>query len=294
MQVAVLGAGTMGHGIAQVTAMADHEVVMRDVETEYVENGLANIEGNLEKGVELGKVTEDEKASALESLSITTDLAAAVDGADLVIEAIPEELELKRDTFAEVESVVSDSCILATNTSALSVTAIFRDLERPGRGIGLHFFNPVHIMELVEIIIAEETTPETQARAEEFVEGIDKTGAVVQDYPGFSSSRLAVAIGIEAIRMVQEGVASPEAIDTTARLGFNHPMGPLELGDYVGLDTRLQACEYLHEELGPRFHPPQLLKRKVRAGNYGRKSGEGFYIWEDGEIAGMSGEWGER
>jgi len=284
----------MGHGIAQVSAMADHEVVMRDIEAEYVEDGLSSIEENLDKGVELGKVSEAERTNALDSLSTTTDLEGAVEGADLVIEAIPEDLELKRETFADVEAVVSDSCILATNTSALSVTSIFRDLDRPERAIGLHFFNPVHLMELVEIIIAEETGDETQSFADEFVESIEKTGAVVHDYPGFSSSRLAVAIGVEAIRMIQEGVASPEAIDTTARLGFNHPMGPLELGDYVGLDTRLDACEYLHEELGPRFHPPQLLKRKVRAGKYGRKSGEGFYVWEDGEIVGMSGEWGDQ
>ena len=284
----------MGHGIAQVSAMAGHEVVMRDIEAEFVESGLSSIETNLEQGVDLGKVSEDERDRTLEALSTTTDLNTAVDGADLVIEAIPEDLELKRETFAEVEPQVSDSCVLATNTSSLSVTAIFRELERPGRAIGLHFFNPVHIMELVELIVAEETTDQTQAFAASFVDSIDRTGAVVQDYPGFSSSRLAVAIGIEAIRMVQEGVASPEDIDTTMKLGFNHPMGPLELGDYVGLDTRLSACEYLHEELGARFHPPQLLKRKVRAGKYGRKSGEGFYIWEGDEVVGMSGEWGDR
>jgi len=284
----------MGHGIAQVSAMAGHDVTVRDVEDELVEEGLNQIEENLEEGVELGKVKESVKREALASLSGTTDLEAAATDADLVVEAIPEDMDLKQDTFRNVESYAPDSCVFATNTSALSVTSIFSVLDDPGRGVGMHFFNPVHLMDLVEVVVAAETSDETLDFAVDFAEGIDKTPAVVTDYPGFSSSRLAVAIGIEAIRMVEEGVGSPEDIDTTMRLGFNHPMGPLELGDCVGLDTRLSACEYLHEELGERFRPPQLLKQKVRAGNYGRKSGEGFYVWEDGEIVGMAGDWGRR
>lgn len=293
MQVAVLGAGTMGHGIAQVSAMAGHDVCMRDIDEDIVDDGLAVIESNLDGGVERDKLTETEAAATLDRLSGTTSLEDAVADADLVVEAVPEDMDIKRDTVTEVESHVDRDVIIASNTSSLSLTAIASALDHPERAIGLHFFNPVHIMALVEIVVPEQASDDTMAQAHEFVRGIDKTPVEVTDAPGFASSRLGVSLGVEAIRMVQEDVASPRDIDTAMELGYNHPMGPLELGDVVGLDVRLDILEYLREELGERFRPPQILKRKVRAGKLGKKTGEGFYVWEDGDIVAMSGDWGE-
>jgi 3-hydroxybutyryl-CoA dehydrogenase len=294
MHVTVLGAGTMGHGIAQVSAMAGHDVTLRDIESEIVADGIDSIRSNLAGGVERGKVTQEEMDATLANITGETDLAAAIEGADLVAEAVPEDLDLKTTVLTDAEDVAGEDTILATNTSSLSVTELASELERPGNLIGLHFFNPVHIMSLVEVIVGERTDESTREFAVEFVEGIDKTPVVVRDVPGFASSRLGVALGVEAIRMVEEGVASPRDIDNAMELGYNHPMGPLELTDIVGLDVRLDILEYLRTELGERFKPPQLLKRKVRAGKLGRKSGEGFYVWEDGEAVAMSGEWGDR
>lgn len=293
MQVAVLGAGTMGHGIAQVSAMAGHDVQVRDIDEEFVADGLAAIESNLEAGIERDKVTQNEADATLNRLSGTTSLEAAVTDADIVIEAVPEEMAIKHDTVTDVESHVAPDTIIASNTSSLSLTKIASALDHPSRAVGLHFFNPVHIMKLVEIVTAEQSSDETVERAHEFVEGIEKTPIEVMDSPGFASSRLGVALGVESMRMVEEGVASPEDIDTAMELGYNHPMGPIELGDVVGLDVRLDILEYLREELGERFKPPQILKRKVRAGKLGKKSGEGFYLWEDGEVVGTSGDWGD-
>jgi 3-hydroxybutyryl-CoA dehydrogenase len=294
MHVAVLGAGTMGHGIAQVSAMAGHDVVMRDVADEYVRDGIDAVEENLRGGVERDKVTEAEMTATLDRITGTTSLADAVADADLVIEAVPEEMDLKRETMREVEGFADADAVLATNTSSLSVTEILSALDRPGRGVGLHFFNPVHIMALVEVVAAEQTTAATLDFAHEFVEDVGKTAVEVRDSPGFASSRLGVALGCEAMRMVQEGVASAEDVDAAMELGYNHPMGPIELGDVVGLDVRLDILEYLREELGERFRPPQILKRKVRAGKLGRKTGEGFYLWEGDEKVGVSDEGGER
>ena len=292
MQVCVLGAGTMGHGIAQVAAMAGHDVTMRDVDGSILESGLASIRENLEGGIERGKVTEEERDRALGRIATTTDLAEAAGGADLVVEAVPEDIELKKQVFAEVEDVVADDAIVATNTSALPVTEIAAVLDRPGRAIGLHFFNPVYVMQLVEVVLAEQTSDETRERAEAFVEGIDRTPATVRDAPGFASSRLGVALGVEAMRMVQEGVASPRAIDTAMELGYRHPQGPLELTDLVGLDVRLDILCHLREELGERFAPPPILRRKVRAGHLGKKAGRGFYVWEDGEPVAVADDGG--
>jgi 3-hydroxybutyryl-CoA dehydrogenase len=294
MRIAVLGAGTMGHGIAQVSAMAGNRVTIRDIEEELVEDGIDSIEANLQEGVERDKVTEEEKAATLDRISGTTELAGAVSDADLVVEAVPEDVDLKKQTFEEVEANAPDDAIVASNTSSLSVTEIVSALDDPGRGIGLHFFNPVHIMQLVEVVVGEQTDEETVAFAEEFVEDVGKTAVTVQDTAGFASSRLGVALGVEAMRMVQEGVASPRDIDAAMELGYNHPMGPIELGDVVGLDVRLDILEHLREELGERFRPPQILRRKVRAGKLGKKTGEGFYVWEDGEIVGTSGDWGDE
>lgn len=289
MIVSVLGAGTMGHGIAQVAAMAGHQVRLRDVEEGIVRDGIDAIEANLEGGIERDKVTEEEATDALGRIEGTTDLEMAVAEADLVIEAVPEDLDLKRDVLADAAEHAPGDAVIATNTSSLSVTAIADALDRPERAVGLHFFNPVHIMALVEVVVAEQTGDETLAFANEFVEKLDKTPIEVRDAPGFASSRLGAALGAEAMRMVQEGVADPRDVDRAMELGYNHPMGPIELGDVVGLDVRLDILEYLRDELGERFRPPQILKRKVRAGKLGKKTGEGFYVWEDGEVVGVSG-----
>lgn len=288
MKIGVLGAGTMGHGISQVSAMAGHEVTMRDIKDEFVQNGLDSVEENLQGGVDRGKVTESEMTETLDRLDGTTSLEAAVADADLVIEAVPEDMDLKKETFEDIEDLVSEETVIASNTSSLSITEIVSALSRPERAVGLHFFNPVHIMKLVEIVVAEQTGEETLDFAEAFVEDIAKVPVTVQDSPGFATSRLGVALGVEAIRMVQEGVASPDDIDAAMDLGYNHPMGPIELGDVVGLDVRLDILEHLREELGERFRPPQILKRKVSAGKLGKKTGEGFYVWEDGEKVGVS------
>ena len=294
MEVTVLGAGTMGHGIAQVSAMAGHDVTLRDLEADLVDDGLDAIRSNLQGGVDREKVTRGEMDATLSRITGETDLETAVGGADLVAEAVPENLDLKTTVLTDAENAASDDTVLATNTSSLSVTELASALERPGNLIGLHFFNPVHIMSLVEVVVGERTDDSVREFAIEFVEGIDKTPVVVRDVPGFASSRLGVALGVEAIRMVEEGVASPRDIDNAMELGYNHPMGPLELTDVVGLDVRLDILEYLRTELGERFKPPQLLKRKVRAGKLGKKSGEGFYVWEDGEAVATSGEWNDR
>ncbi len=293
MKIAVLGAGSMGHGIAQVSAMAGQEAVLRDIKPEFVEDGIEGIRSNLEGGVDRGKVSAEEMEATLERISGTTDLEAAVEDADLVVEAVPEEMDLKKDVFADVEEVASDDTVIASNTSSLSVTEMASALERPERAVGLHFFNPPHIMDLVEIVVAEQTDDRTEAFAVDYVRDIDKEDVVVRDSAGFASSRLGVATGLEAIRMVEEGVASPADIDEAMKIGYGYPMGPLELTDHVGLDVRLHIAEHLRDELGERFKPPQTLRRKVRAGNLGKKSGEGFYVWEDGERVGTSGDWGD-
>ena len=283
----------MGHGIAQVVAMAGHDVTLRDIEMEFVEDGIDSIEANLQGGVERDKVTEAEKAATLDHVSGTTDLEEAVGDADLVVEAVPEEMDIKQRTFSDVEALVDDDAVIASNTSSLSLTEIASALDDPSRAIGLHFFNPVHIMKLVEVVVPERADDETVEFATEFVEDVDKVAVEVRDSPGFASSRLGVALGVEAVRMLQEGVASPRDIDAAMELGYNHPMGPIELGDVVGLDVRLDILEHLREELGERFRPPQILRQKVRAGKLGKKTGEGFYVWEDGEIVGTSGDWGD-
>ncbi|WP_256300025.1 3-hydroxyacyl-CoA dehydrogenase family protein [Haloarchaeobius salinus] len=293
MKVTVLGAGTMGNGIAQVTAMAGHDVTMRDIEQEFVDDGLATIESNLQGGVDRDKVTQAEMDATLARIDTAVELEPAVEGAELVVEAVPEQMELKKSTFEDVEALVDDDAVIATNTSSLSITEIASALEHDERAVGLHFFNPVHLMQLVEVVVPEQSSEETVEFAEAFVEGIDRTPVTVRDSAGFASSRLGVTLGVEAIRMLEEGVASPRDIDAAMELGYNHPMGPIELGDVVGLDVRLDILEYLREELGERFKPPQLLKQKVRAGKLGKKTGEGFYVWEDGEIVGTSGDWGE-
>lgn len=290
MKIGVLGAGAMGHGITQVSAEAAHDVVMRDIESDIVQSGLEDIKTNLTGAVERDKLTPEERDAALDHIETTTSIREAVTDADLVIEAVPEDMALKKDVFESIEADAPGDAVIATNTSSLSVTEMASVLDNPDRALGLHFFNPVHIMPLVEIVVAERTSDETKAFGDEYVDSIDKTPITVQDVPGFSSSRLGAMFSLEAIRMAEEGVASIEDIDETMRLGYNMPMGPIELVDHTGVDVNVEVLEYLREELGERFKPPQLLKRKYRAGKLGKKTGEGFYNWEDGEIVGVSGE----
>jgi len=283
MQVAVLGAGTMGTGIAHVCAAAGHDVSLRDLEPNLVMDAIDTVTTRLDSGIERGSLTRSEADEAIDQLDGTTDLDSAVEGADLVVEAIPEDLENKRELFADVEGLVDDDTVIATNTSSLSVTSIAAALRQPHRAVGLHFFNPPHKMALVEVVIAEQTDEETERFAEEFVDDLGKTPIVVQDAPGFASSRLGLALGVEAMRMVEQDVASVRDIDLSMELGYNHPVGPLELTDIVGLDVRLDILEYLHEELGERFEPPEILREKVEEGHLGKKTGRGFYVWEGGE-----------
>jgi len=278
----------MGHGIAQVSAMAGHDVTIRDIDADILDDGLDAIESNLQGGVDRGKVSADEKAAALDRIDGTTDLETAVAAADLVVEAVPEDVEIKQSTFEDVEAVVDEDAVIASNTSSLSVTEIASVLDDPSRAVGLHFFNPVHIMGLVEVVVPEQASERTVRFGTDFAEDLGKEAVVVRDSAGFATSRLGVALGVEAIRMVEEGVASPRDIDAAMELGYNHPMGPVELGDVVGLDVRLDILEHLREELGERFKPPQSLRRKVRAGKLGKKTGEGYYVWADGEVVGVS------
>ena len=282
-RVTVLGAGIMGHGIAQVAAMAGHRIALHDPDAAAAERGLARIRANLDKGVSLGKVREEERAAALDRISPAPSLAAGCERADLVVEAAPERMELKRSLFREVEAAASPSALLATNTSSLSIDAIAGVLAAPGRFLGLHFFNPVHLMALVEVVRGSRTDEAVLDAGVAFARGLGKDPIVVRDAPGFASSRLGVAIGLEAMRMVQEGIAEPADIDKAMVLGYRHPMGPLRLTDLVGLDVRLAIAEYLHEELGgERYRPPAILRRMVEEGKLGRKTGEGFYRWDKG------------
>ena len=283
LRVAVIGAGTMGTGIAQVAAMAGHEAVLCDVDAGRVASALSRIEVTLDKGVHLGKVAAAARDKALRRVSGASSAADAAAGADLVIEAVPEAMALKQAVLAEAEAAAGAAAILATNTSSLSVTEMGAGLRRPERLLGLHFFNPVHIMALVEIVKGERTEPEIVQRGLAFVRGMGKEPIVVADSPGFASSRLGLVLGLEAIRMVESGVACAADIDKAMVLGYRHPMGPLRLTDLIGLDVRLGIARYLHESLGAEaFRPPALLERMVAQGRLGRKSGRGFYDWSDG------------
>ena len=278
--VAIIGAGTMGHGIAQVCAMAGMEVRLFDLADDALGRGLDKVHSNLDKGVDRGKVTEDVRDQALMRLAGSTDLQTAVDGADLVIEAIPEVLELKRKLFAEIEPLVDESTVLGTNTSSLSVAEIATVLQRPGQLVGLHFFNPVHIMKLLEVITHPGTADAVTEQIRSFGAEIGKDCIYVGDFPGFATSRLGVCLGMEAIRMLEQGVASAEDIDTAMVLGYRHPVGPLKLTDMVGLDVRMHIGEYLARELNnAAFEPPALMREMVEAGKLGKKSGAGFYEW---------------
>jgi 3-hydroxybutyryl-CoA dehydrogenase len=277
--IAVIGAGTMGHGIAQVAALAGFQVWLNDVDRESLARGVSSIEANLAKGIERGKLTEDDRDRALQFIHGTTNLKECA-AADLIIEAAPEKLELKKDILRQLESASDHPFIFASNTSSLSITEIASASKRPEAVIGMHFFNPVHIMKLVEIVVGEKTIAETVDKVTEVGRRMRKEPIVVKDVPGFASSRLGVVLGLEAMRMFEQGVASAQDIDTAMELGYNHPMGPLKLTDLVGLDVRLNIAEYLHRELGSEaFRPPEVLRRMVSEGKLGKKTGQGFYDW---------------
>ncbi len=278
-RVGVIGAGTMGHGIAQVAAMAGCEVVLTDASDEALQRALVKVRANLDKGVDRGKVSEADRDGALSRLT-TGPMNAAVSQADLVVEAVPERLELKQQLFRQVDTLAPAHALLATNTSSLSVAAIAEVVADPGRVLGMHFFNPVHIMKLLELIRADRTRPEAVEAAKAFGERLGKQVIVVRDMPGFATSRLGVCLGMEAIRMLEQGVASAEDIDAAMVLGYRHPVGPLKLTDMVGLDVRLAIGDYLARALGnPAFEPPALMRQMVEEGKLGKKAGQGFYSW---------------
>jgi 3-hydroxybutyryl-CoA dehydrogenase len=279
--IAVIGAGTMGHGIAQVSAAAGYRVILRDLDRDALARGVQSIERNLAKGMQLGKLTEEDREKTLENIHGTTQMEK-VATADLIIEAAPEQLQLKQDLLRETESLSDHSFIFASNTSSLSITEIARASRRPERVVGMHFFNPVHVMRLLEIVVGKATAEETVETVREVGRRMRKEPIIVNDVPGFASSRLGVALGLEAMRMLEQGVASAGDIDKAMELGYNHPMGPLKLTDVVGLDVRLNSAEYLHHALGSEtFRPPDVLRRLVNEGKLGKKSGEGFYSWQE-------------
>jgi 3-hydroxybutyryl-CoA dehydrogenase len=279
-KVAVLGAGTMGHGIAQVCAGAGLETSLYDADPAQRDRGLAAIAAQLEGAVAKGKLTAEAREAALARLSPAESLADAVADADLVVEAVPERLDLKHRVFREVEAAAPARAILATNTSSLSIAGIAAAVADPGRVIGAHFFNPVPVMALLELVVAEVTRPDVVEAMRAFGVRIGKEVITVRDVPGFATSRLGVALGMEAIRMVEQGVASAEDIDKAMVLGYRHPIGPLKLTDLVGLDVRMNIGEYLAGALGnAAFEPPELMRRMVAEGRLGKKSGRGFYDW---------------
>ena len=276
-RISVFGAGTMGTGIAQVTARAGYRTEIYDVAPGAAQKAVERIKDSLARAVEKGRCTAGERTAALALLVAAADFDATAAAADLIIEAAPEDLQLKRELFAKLSKASRPETVLASNTSSLPITAIAAAARGPERVIGLHFFNPVPAMKLLEIVQGERTHPLVVAAARAFGARLGKEVVVVRDAPGFATSRLGVCIALEAMRMVEEGVASAEEIDRAIELGYGHPMGPLKLTDQVGLDVRLAIAEHLLAELGERFRPPQLLRRMVRAGKLGKKSGEGFY-----------------
>ena len=279
--IAVIGTGTMGRGIAYLAAVAGYDTILHDSDGAALDAAREAIESMLRKGIEKKKIGEEEAHAAIERLQMVGDLEPAVRDADLIIEAVPENFDLKKNLFAQADLFCAEEAILASNTSSISISKLASNVERRDRFIGMHFFNPPHAMKLIELVRGERTSEATLEQVRAVAEKMGKIPIVVTDSPGFATSRLGVAIGLEAMRMFEEGVASAADIDRAMELGYNHPMGPLRLTDLVGLDVRLGVAEYLAETLGPRFEPPQILKDMVAEGKLGRKSGRGFYEWKD-------------
>jgi 3-hydroxybutyryl-CoA dehydrogenase len=278
--VAIVGAGTMGHGIGYVTVIAGYMVTLTDVDEDVLERARAHVGLALDSGVMRGKVTEEMRREAMSRITLSTSLEDAIHDAQIVIEAAPENLALKRDLFRRIGTAAPHDALLATNTSSLSVTDIAAATDCCERVVGMHFFNPVAAMKLVEVIRGAKTTDQSVARARTFAESLGKKAIVVRDSPGFATSRLGIVLGLEAMRMLEQGVATAMDIDTAMELGYNHPVGPLRLTDIVGLDVRLAVADHLHESLGGEIYAaPAILREMVAAGRLGKKSGHGFYDW---------------
>jgi 3-hydroxybutyryl-CoA dehydrogenase len=275
--VTVLGAGTMGHGIAHAAASSGYETRLYDVSETQLGKARVQIEGVLKKTVELGKATTADADAAMKRLTTTASVAAALEGTDFVIEAAPERIDLKMQLIADIDRHAPDSAIVATNTSALSITEMAGASKNPARVAGMHFFNPVHRMKLVEIVRALESSEAALSAVETVARAMGKETVVVRESPGFITTRVNASIGNEAFYMLMEGVASARDIDKALKLGLNHPMGPFELVDLVGLDTRLSILEYLHKSMGEKYRPCPLLAQYVKAGRLGRKVGRGVY-----------------
>lgn len=275
--VGVIGGGRMGSGIAHAFLVGGARVTVVEQSADRLDDARAGVEKAVHGSVERGVLADAD--SSLERLAVTTEVADLA-GAGLVVEAVPEDRDLKVETFRRAEAVLEAGSVLATNTSSISIALIAQGLSRPAELIGLHFFNPVPASKLVEVVVGPETADHLVAEARAWVEALGKTAIVVRDSPGFASSRLGVALGLEAIRMLEDGVASAEDIDAAMTLGYGHPMGPLRLTDLVGLDVRLGIARYLEEMLGERFRPPSMLEEKVNKGELGRKTGQGFYNWQ--------------
>jgi 3-hydroxybutyryl-CoA dehydrogenase len=282
--VTVLGSGTMGAGIAQVCAQAGYDTHLFDADEAALERGMGRIRDFWEKGIAKGKTTPQQRDAWRAKLHQFTDLTAAVRTCDLVIEAVPEDLALKQRLFASCDEKAPPHAIFASNTSSLSIAAIASATKRPQRVLGLHFFNPVPLMQLLEIVRHDGVDADVLATSRAFGAKLGKTTIVVRDSPGFATSRLGIVLGNEAMRMLEDGVASAKDIDTAMKLGYGHPMGPLELSDLVGLDVRHNVSEYLHKMLGgAHYKPPAIATRLVKAGELGKKTGKGFYDWSTGE-----------
>ncbi len=279
-QVGVVGGGRMGAGIAQVFLMLGADAVLVESGEQSAAAARERVHEGLRGAQRRGKLGT-EPSTVLDRLRVVTSLELLPASADLVVEAVPEDPEVKVKVLGTVEGTVSRETVLATNTSSLSVAELGNALERPDRFLGMHFFNPVPASKLVEIVVAPATSRSARERAREWARALGKTDIVVQDSPGFATSRLGVALGLEAIRMLEEEVADAESLDTAMELGYRHPMGPLRSTDLVGLDVRLAIAEYLRGRLGERFAPPQLLRDKVAKGDLGRKTGQGFYTWAE-------------
>jgi len=279
--IAVIGTGTMGRGIAYLASVAGYDTVLHDSDAAALDAARESIESTLAKGIEKKKISADDAHAAIERMQMVADLEPAVRDADLIIEAVPENFDLKKNLFAQADLFCAEEAILASNTSSISITKLAGNVERRDRFVGMHFFNPPHVMKLIELVRGERTSDATLESVRAVAEKMGKTPIVVSDSPGFATSRLGLAIGLEAMRMLEEGVATAADIDRAMELGYNHPMGPLRLTDLVGLDVRLGIAEYLAETLGPRFEPPQSLRDMVRDGKLGKKTGRGFYEWNE-------------
>ena len=279
--IAVIGAGTMGRGIAHAAALGGYRTILEDILPAALRRAESEIRANLDKAVELGKVASGDADAAFARLEYAGSVDEAARQADLVIEAVPEELESKIEIFTLLDKICRPTTILASNTSSLSLTEIASVTYRAKKIVGMHFFNPVHKMKLLEIVKALETDEDTLAAAVEVGRRMGKEVVVIRESPGFITSRINAMIGNEAFYMLQEGIASAEDIDTALKLGLNHPMGPFELVDLVGLDTRLHILEYLHKTLGEKFRPAPLLVQYVKAGRLGRKSGRGVFEYPE-------------